>query len=69
MLRFCEIIGLLPEELAEVTGFVMAIMSFGVFMGMCMFKVFMTVADIFWTGIDFVGKLVRKHLPNVRKRM
>lgn len=67
MLRLCEMIGLLPNEMAEVAGFVMAIISFGVFMGMCMFKAFMTAADLFWTGIDLVGRLVRKHFPNVRK--
>lgn len=67
MLRLCEIIGLLPEQMAEVAGFVMAIMSFSVFMGMCMFKALMTAVDLFWTGVDFIGRLVRKHFPNVRK--
>lgn len=68
MLRLCEIMGLLPNEMAEVAGFVMAIISFGVFMSMCMFKALMTAVDLFWAGVDFIGKLVRKHFPNVRKK-
>lgn len=68
MLRLCEIIGLLPNEMSEVTGYVMATIAFGVFLGKCLHDVFYVAADLFWTGVEFVGKLVRKHFPNVRKR-
>lgn len=68
MIRLCEIIGLLPEQMAEVTGFVMATIAFGVFMGICMFYALISAANLFWTGVEFVVSLIRKHFPNVRKR-
>lgn len=68
MIRLCEIIGLTTYEMAELTGYVMALIVFGVFIGICMHDIFDFAVYITRELLTFVWKLIRKHFPNVRKR-
>lgn len=67
MMRLCEIVGLTTSEMAEVTGYVMATISFSVFMGILM-------AIALYSFVDFIGMIlclltgfIRKRIPSVRK--
>lgn len=67
MIRLCEIIGLTAYEMGEVTGYVMAVITFSVFFGIGMFYILITLIGTFVELVEYICKLFRKHFPNVWK--
>lgn len=72
MVKLFEIAGLTYPEMVDVTTYILLAIAFGVFTGKCLYGCFCGIADVIWTVLGFLFRLIRKHLrkhfPNVRKK-
>ncbi len=69
MIRMMEITGLTADELGYVTGYTMATIACGVFMGICMVIALYSLTNIIGTMICRLKSIIKNRIPNVRKRM
>lgn len=65
MIKAFELWGLDYPALCELTGFLMALISFGVFFGILMYDAFDLFCDILHRVFSFLRKRI---FPNVRKK-
>lgn len=72
MVKLFETIGLTYSEMADVTAYILLVITFGVFAGKCFYDGVYAILDIIRSVLGFLYRLVKKHLrkhfPNVRKR-